>query len=268
MSNISRRQLLVGLGLGTGLVASGFSLKKQTAFFGIRPSFAQNGNDDLQTIINLAATAELFAATHYLEASINADALNLDDFERSYMDAGVATEYAHYELLVSLGAEPVVTEFYFPEGLFENRSLFSAVTEIAETVFVGAYLAATRIFSEMGATDLAVTAAQIVGVESEHRALARRMGLRLATNIHYAGYVFDNVSDAVPILQPFLDGQAEGFTGPVPALSANEASAVATDIAERGLDNQVTLGGEAPIDALPYALLASDAQNEDSEAEE
>lgn len=258
-TNITRRNLIKSMGLGAGLLASGFSLKDQPAFFGIKPAFAGSDNDDVQTILNLAATAELFASTHYLEASINADALNLDEFERDYMDAGIAAEYTHYEFLLSLGAEPVVTEFYFPEGLFENRGQFAAITEVAETAFVGAYLAATRIFAEMGEAVLAVTTAQIVGIESEHRALARRMGLRLATNISYAGYVFNNVSDAVPVLQPFLDGQAAGFVGPIPAPSASEINAVREDITARGFNNEVTLGGESPLAALPLLEMRDEA---------
>lgn len=262
MTIVSRRNLLKGTAVG--LLAGGFSLKEQKSFFGINPAFAQIGNDDIQTILNLAATAELFAATHYLEASINADALQLDSFERDYMDAGIAAEYTHYELLVSLGAEPLVSEFYFPEGLFENRALFSAITEVAETVFVGAYLAATRIFAEINEPLLAVTAAQIVGIESEHRALARRMGNRLATNLVYAGYVFENVSDAVPVLQPFLTGEADGFVGPVPAPSAGEATSVREDIAERGFNNQVTLGS-TPIDAIPLIAIIATTTSEPAE---
>lgn len=265
MTILSRRNLLKGA--AAGLLAGGFSLKDQKSFFGINPAMAQSGNDDIQTILDLAATAELFAATHYLEASINADALNLDGFERDYMDAGIATEYAHYELLVSLGAAPLATEFYFPEGLFENRALFAAITEVAETVFVGAYLAATRVFAEINEPLLAVTAAQIVGIESEHRALARRMGDRLATNLLYAGYVFENVSDAVPVLQPFLTGEGDGFVGPVPAPSRGEATSVQADIAERGFNNQVTLGGD-PIVAIPLiSIIATSTTAPDTSAE-
>ena len=36
----------------------------------------------------------------------------------------------HLELLQSLGAKPVVTEFYVPEKLFSDKALFAAVTEL------------------------------------------------------------------------------------------------------------------------------------------
>lgn len=260
MAHFTRRDVLKGLG-AAGLLATGFKLSDTSAFFGINPASAQSSNDDLQTIINIAATAELFAATHYIEAVFNAEALNLDEFEYDYMNAGVITEYDHYQLLVSLGAEPLVTEFYFPDGLFENRTLFSGITEIAETAFVGAYLAATRIFAEAAEAALAVTTAQIAAVEAEHRAFARRLGLRLATNLTYAGYVFENVSDAVPVLQPFLEG-GEGFGTAVRPPSDGEVEAVREEVVARGFDNTVSLGAD-PIESIPFA--ARQSESEDSE---
>jgi hypothetical protein len=189
--------------------------KKVNGFLGITRLFAQaaQGDDDTQTIINIAATAELFATTHYL-AAINGD-LGLDQTQIDYLKTGFLAEQDHLDLLRSLGAEPVVTEFYVPENLFSDKALFAATTEVAETTFVAAYLAATRAFTAAGATPFAVTAAQIAAVEAEHRALARQIGGLTPNHIPYAMYQFDNVSDAVPVLQAFLDGSGEGFIGPV-----------------------------------------------------
>ena len=200
--------------------------KKVNGFLGITRLFAQmaQGDDDTQTIINVAATAELFATTHYL-AAINGD-LGLDQTQIDYLKTGFLAEQDHLELLMSLGAEPVVTEFYVPEMLFSDKALFAATTEVAETTFVAAYLAATRAFTAAGATPFAVTTAQIAAVEAEHRALARQIGGLNPNHIPYAQYQFDNVSDAVPVLQAFLDGSGEGFIGPVAPPTADDIAAI------------------------------------------
>lgn len=253
MSNITRRTFLRGSAIAAGATALGFN-----SLFGISRAFAQDAmgeNDDLQTIINLAATAELFATTHYLAAINNAEALELDEIETAYMKAGFLAEQDHLELLQSLGAETVANEFYVPETLFSDRALFAAITEVAETTFVGAYLAATRIFATNGEAAFATTTAQIAAVEAEHRAFVRRIGLKLATNLSYAGYVLNNVSDAVPVLQPFLDGQAEGFVGPVAPPTADDIASIRSESEQLGFDNMVTLGGE-PIMAQPFAAMS------------
>lgn len=232
MKHLSRRTFLKGTGLAAGTLAlSGYS-----ALFGI-PVAAAQADDDVQTIINLAATAELFATTHYL-AAINGD-LGLAEAQLNYMKAGFLAEQDHLDLLRSLGAEPVVTEFYVPENLFSDQVLFAQITEVAETTFVAAYLAATRIFASAGETAFAVTTAQIAGVEAEHRALVRQIGGLIANNLPYAQYQFDNVSDAVPILQPFLDGSGDGFVGPVAPPTDNDIAAIRAEAEAIGYDNTV-----------------------------
>lgn len=240
MASWTRRSFLQGATVLTGASALGVS-----GLFGISRAFAQDmtgQNDDVQTIINLAATAELFASTHYL-AAINGD-LNLDEVQLNYMKAAFIAERDHLDLLLSLGAQPVVQEFYVPEMLFSDKALFAQITEVAETTFVSAYLAATRIFAEAGETAFAVTTAQIAGVEAEHRALIRQIGQMLPNNISYAQFQFRNVSDAVPVLQPFLDGSGDGFIGPVAPPSDDEVAAIRAE-AE-------ALGYEA---TMPYAAM-------------
>jgi hypothetical protein len=206
---------------------------------------ARQGNDDLQTIINLAATAELFATTHYL-AAINGD-LGLAEKLVDYLKTGFLAEQDHLDLLRSLGAEPVVTEFYVPETLFSDVNLFAMITEVAETTFVSAYLAATRIFVEMSEPAFAVTAAQIAGVEAEHRALVRQIAGLSPNNIPYAQFQFSNVSDAVPVLQPFLDGSGEGFVGPVQPPTESDIMGIRASMEMLGYDNSI----------MPYAAIAS-----------
>src|SRR5664279_1691984 len=168
MNSISRRSMLKG----TAMVGGGAFLSF-SQLFGLSPILAQSAtteampsDDDLQTIINVASTAELFATTHYLAAIKGAADLKLDDAQVAYLKAAFISEQDHLELLKSLGAKPVVTEFYVPNNLFSDQATFTATTEVAETAFVGAYLAAVRIFSKSAdTTAYAVTCAQIAAVE-------------------------------------------------------------------------------------------------------
>lgn len=229
--SLSRRSFLKG---GAAVSAAAIF----NGAFGFSRVFGkQMEDDDLQTIINLASTAELFASTHYLAAINNAAALGLDDAQTAYMKAGFLAEWDHYTLLTSLGAEPVVTEFYVPETLFSDKALFAAITEVAETTFVGAYLAAVRIWSQSAdTTPFAVTAAQIACVEAEHRAFARELGMLPANNTSYAIYNAFNVSSVVPTLQAFLDGSGEGFVGPIAAATADDFATIDAEAAMIGYD--------------------------------
>jgi hypothetical protein len=234
MQQLTRRNFLKGLGIGAAAV----SLGSYTNLFGIRIASARaQADDDTQTVINLAATAELFATTHYLAAINGASDLGLADKQIEYLKTGFLAEQDHYDLLVSLGAEPVVTEFYVPETLFSDKALFAQITEVAETTFVSAYLAATRIFAAAGATPFAVTTAQIAAVEAEHRALVRQIGGLTPNNIPYAQFQFQNVSDAVPVLQPFLDGSGDGFVGPVAPPTAEDIAAIRAEAEMLGYMN-------------------------------
>jgi hypothetical protein len=216
----SRRNVLKG-----GAIAG--ALAGMTTLFGIPIALAQDAaDDDVETILNLAATAELFATTHYLAAINGAADMGFGEVVVNYLKTGFLAEQDHLDLLVSLGATPLYTEFYVPDGLFADAALFSQISEVAETTFVGAYLAAARIFTAAGAPAFAVTAAQIAAVEAEHRALVRQIGGRIANNLPFAQYTLHNVSDAVPILLPFLDGSGDGFVGPVAPPSADDIAAI------------------------------------------
>jgi hypothetical protein len=116
--------------------------------------------------------------------------------------------------------------------------VFTDTTEVAETIFTGAYLAAVRIFSQSAeTTPFAVTCAQIAAVEETHRVLIRQIGKKLANNTSYAQYTLYNVSSAVPLLQPFLDGSGEGFVGPVAPPTEKDIAAIRADAEDIGYDN-------------------------------
>lgn len=245
-ATFTRRTLLKG-GAAAGAVTIFNSI------FGFSRVLGQDmADDDVQTILNLASTAELFATTHYLAAINGAADLGLDEKQIAYLKAGFLAEQDHLELLKSLGGAPVVSEFYVPETLFSDVGLFTATTEVAETTFVGAYLAAARIFSNLGQSAFAVTAAQIAATEAEHRALVRQIGKSLPNNTSYAQYTLYNVSSAVPVLQPFLDGSGDGFVGPVAPPTDDDIAAIRAQASDIGYDNP-----GVPFPATEFATVAA-----------
>lgn len=97
------------------------------------------------------------------------------------------------------------------------------MTEIAENAFIGAYLAATCIFAAAQQPLLAMVAAQVAGVEAQHLSFVRSLGGQVPpNNIALLEPLFFNVSDAVPTLTPFLEGQAEGFESMATAYPGRE----------------------------------------------
>ncbi|GAB5493526.1 MAG: hypothetical protein Phog2KO_37410 [Phototrophicaceae bacterium] len=211
MSNkgLSRRNLLKG-----GLVAGGVVGAASFAdLFGYSDVFAQGDGDDIATIVNLAATAETFACTHYYGV-LTESTIALTPVEVSTLKGFLDAELQHLEFLNANGGESLVSEFYVPENIFNDREQFSMITETAEFAFIGAYLAAVRRIAELGNPLLATVAAQVAAVEQEHLALIRQIGGRRPNNLSLGRAAFFNTSDVVPVLQPFLEG-AENFSGPL-----------------------------------------------------
>jgi hypothetical protein len=161
-----------------------------------------------------------------------------------YLRAALAEEISHADLMRQLigrsdaAADPVQT-FFFPEGSFEDLATFLSTLDALENAFVGAYLAAVRQFAAMAAhlvpedgaqldpqgkpysgaqlAFFAEVSASILGVEAEHRALGRVVGLSIpANNLCYeqtAGIrtVYNGTASAVAALQPFVKAGTKGF---------------------------------------------------------
>ncbi|HMP42777.1 MAG TPA: ferritin-like domain-containing protein [Roseiflexaceae bacterium] len=194
---------------GGGIAAVGFA-----GILGVETALAGHDSmDDVQTILNLAATAETLAVTHYYSA-LTARSFRLDAEDIEYLKFALDAEQQHLDFLMANGGRALTDSFFVPANLLSDPDVFVATTSAAETAFVGAYLAATRRFAELGNPRLAATAAQVACVESQHLAIARDIGGLVPNNIALAVPVYYNVSDAVPTLTPFLRG-GSGFIGPV-----------------------------------------------------
>lgn len=203
----SRRTFLKGSILGVGASLVGFN-----QLFGYSELAAQNNGDDVETILNLAATAEALACTHYYIALTDSK-IQLTPIERAVLVSTLDSELYHYEYLTENGGQTLTTQFYTPLNVYNDRSNFSTITQQAETAFIGAYLAANRRLAELGNPLLAATVAQIVVTEGVHLALIRQLVNLLPNNTSLAQASYYNTSEVVPVLRPFLEG-GDGFRGP------------------------------------------------------
>lgn len=207
MTAHSRRAFLKGSMVGLGGALVGFN-----QLFGYSELAAQSNGDDVETILNLAATAEALACTHYYVALTDSK-IQLTPIERAVLISTLDSELYHYEYLVENGGQTLTTQFYAPLNVYNDRANFSTITQQAESAFISAYLAANRRLAELGNPLLAATVAQIVVTEGIHLALIRQLTNLLPNNTSLAEADYYNTSEVVPVLRPFLEG-GDGFKGP------------------------------------------------------
>jgi hypothetical protein len=137
------------------------------------PALAATSIDSDQSIIDIADTAEHLAVTYLGYVLANA---NLPANVQTILAAARYEEQVHLQVLESLGAKPLTTTFSLPGGdltYVTNGTKALQTIEAAEGIFVGAYLAAVADFASRSNWKFAQYAAEIMGVEAEHRTLVR-----------------------------------------------------------------------------------------------
>jgi hypothetical protein len=161
---------------------------------------------------------------------------HLESDDQGYLRAARQEEMSHYALERSVsGKASPFGKFYYPSDMFHNAQTTLNVLVTLEDAFIAAYLVGVRNFST---SDLRVTAARIMGIESDHRTLARVVGPGVATvdggpietikgiqgvaesvdppnnNGYERTLGWRQISQAVNALLPFVDkskAQASGF---------------------------------------------------------
>lgn len=132
-----------------------------------------------QAILIAAEIAEALAVTTYTNIIDTApffSHLPVDD--QGYLVAARQEEMSHYLLEQSVSHEPSpFNSFFYPPKMFSDAQTTLNVLVTLEDAFIAAYLVGVRDFST---PDLRVTAARIMGIESDHRTLARVLGADVA----------------------------------------------------------------------------------------
>jgi hypothetical protein len=123
-------------------------------------------------ILKAAQIAEALAVTTYTNITNTAPFFkNIPDDDQDYLKAAVQEEMSHYLLEESLTKKPTpFTTFYYPPGMFSDAQTTLNILVTLEDAFIAAYVVGVRHFSN---ANLRVTAARIMGIESDHRTLAR-----------------------------------------------------------------------------------------------
>jgi hypothetical protein len=104
---------------------------------------------------------------------------SLPSDDQGYLKAAREEEMSHYLLEMSVTKKPSpFTTFYYPKHMFADAQTTLDVLVTLEDAFIAAYLVGVRNFST---PDLRVTAARIMGIESDHRTLARVLGPDVAS---------------------------------------------------------------------------------------
>jgi len=171
-SAITRRRMVAGAGAVLGsmglLGAADAMAQKRTG-----PDY--DGPNTPENIINVAATAEVLATI------VNTVALertpNLDQTTRSNIQAAAREELIHFQVLTSeaVGATPITKRIWVPDEVFSSRDQTLITLVVGDQAFINAYLLGTTVFARAGGSSnsrLARIAAEFMGVEAVHRALA------------------------------------------------------------------------------------------------
>lgn len=245
-TRVSRAQMLAAAGAGTLLATVPRGVFAQTTATGT-----------VQDIINIADTAEHLAITVLTAAVNNASQLGLTGILLAFTQAALAEEQYHADFLEANGAKPLTDTFTVPDPkILTDQKTFFHTIEAAETLFIGAYMAAVREFTDLKQPVLAKYAYQIGGVEAEHRAHVRA-GMALtgdATGVPPNNKAFEtnvvaSVADAAKQLQSlgFIGGAGTQVTYPGRTTALQAAAPILSSVIETVPSNS----GGVPLAAYP-----------------
>jgi hypothetical protein len=136
-------------------------------------------SDDLKKrdrdILVAAQIAEALAVTTYSNIiDLAPFFMRLPNDDQGYLVAARQEEMSHYLLEQSVTDQfTPFSSFFYPHKMFADAQTTLNTLVTLEDAFIAAYLVGVRNFST---THLRVTAARIMGIESDHRTLARVLG--------------------------------------------------------------------------------------------
>ncbi len=116
----------------------------------------------------------LGSGSAYSTASDPASTTLLNRSHRGYFQAAFNQETSHLAALIGNGGSFPYTHFSFPAGTFDSADSMLSMGLKLESIFIGAYLGAVKAGATVGGglgIFVAEVAAQICGIECEHRVL-------------------------------------------------------------------------------------------------
>jgi hypothetical protein len=210
-------------------------------------AFAQVQTADANSVENLAAVAATAEVLATIVNTVGPEKLGnkLDPVTRRNIRSAAQQEKNHYELLVSsaVGGKAITKTIFVPDEVFASEANLLTTLVVGDQVFVNAYLLATTVFARQGTlsgSKFARYTAEIMAVESVHRALALQSLGRLGNDRAYAKFGqremapglptsgtpgFYRIMDAVTVLESAGFGFGKPGSKPGTAFEYDEVSA-------------------------------------------
>jgi hypothetical protein len=166
--------------------------------------------NDPQTILNIAATAEVLAT---IVNTVGAEQLTLmnarakkrgkrpDKVTLRNVKAAAREELIHYDVLKSIGAQELTKSIWVPNEVFASKKGLLTALEGGDQIFINAYLIGTTAFATAGLGAEARYTGEFMGVEAVHRALARQSLGKPGNDRAFMAYTFTAIEDAVTQLK-------------------------------------------------------------------
>jgi hypothetical protein len=197
-SAATRRQLVAG---ATGVIGGMGLLGALTGEAKATHRRNHTGPNTVENIINIAATAEVLAT---IVNQVGVETVpGLDNVTQRNVRTAALQERIHYEVLVSdaVGARALTKRIWVPNEVFENRDNFLTTLVVGDQIFINAYLLATTVFARPTTSTgsrLSRIAAEFMGVEAVHRALALQSLGRLGNDRAFMKFAQDEEAPGLP----------------------------------------------------------------------
>lgn len=183
----TRRQLVKVTGAALGSMGL-LGYASSDAFGAVKTADANS----VENLTAVAATAEVLAT---IVNTVGPEKLGnkLDPITARNIRAAAQQEKNHYELLTSsaVGGKAVTKTIFVPDEVFASEANLLTTLVVGDQVFINAYLLATTVFARMGTlngSQFARYSAEIMAVESVHRALALQSLGKLGNDRVYAKF--------------------------------------------------------------------------------
>ncbi len=197
---------------------------------------AHVGHNTPKNILAVAATAEVLATIVNTLAPTKVPG-GFDAVTTRNLQAAAREELVHFNVLTkALGAKPLTRTIYVPNVVFSSPQKLLNTVIIGDQIFINAYLIGTTAFGNAGSGKLARAAAEFMGVEAVHRAVARQSLGLLGNDRAFIKYNGTEVAPGNPddgtrgftdILQAVvqLEKNGFGFGKPNPNMASSEQTA-------------------------------------------
>ena len=163
-----------------------------------------SGDREILVAAEIAEALAVTTYTHIIKGAPFFSLLPADD--QAYLQAARQEEMSHYLLEASItGQATPFTTFYYPPGTFFDSQTTLNLLVTLEDAFIAAYLVGVRNFND---PNLRLAAARIMGIESDHRTLARVIGGDVAPS---AGGPIESITGLQGVAEPVDPPNNNGY---------------------------------------------------------